>query len=122
MPGTYGGRYYFEKGNGGLTPSDRVRGDSVSVNGLKFAKDYWAVYAGEGQWETVINCYALTSGHYCIMSLQHDVATPMPGEILDGSKITNGEIRAKLISALRDTTNSYVASFNEILSSFSITK
>ncbi len=122
LPGTYGGRYYFDEGTSRMTASDREQGDSVNVNGLEFARDYWAVYAGMGQWETVINCYALHNGQYYVVSLEHDFFTPKPGEIVNGSPIPEEQIRARLIGALHDTTNSYVRSFNEILRSFSVTK
>lgn len=122
LPGTYGGRYYFNEGNTGLNASDQVQGDSVNVNGLKFARDYWAVYAEEGQWETVINCYALHAGQYYIVSLERDLAAGMPGEKVNGVTIAKQQIRARLISALRDTTDSYVRSFNQILDSFTLTK
>ena len=122
LPGTYGGPYYFEQNPGRKSASDRVKGDSVNTNGLYFARDYWVVYAGEGQWETVINCYALTGGHYYVVSLEHDFSTPMPGEIINGSRINKNELRGELIDSLRTPTKSYVASFNEILDSFSVTR
>ncbi len=122
LPGTYGGKCYFDDGNNRHLSADRTAGDSVNVNGLEFARDYWAVYAGMGQWETVINCYALHNGQYYVVSLEHDFLTPKPGEIVNGSPIPKEQIRARLIGALHDTTNSYVRSFNEILGSFSVTK
>jgi hypothetical protein len=122
LPGTYGGRYHFSGDRSGVTLSGRVAGDPVNVNGLEFARDYWAVYAGMGQWETVVNCYALYDGQYYIISLEHDFLTGMPGEIVNGSRTTKQQIRDNLINILRDTTNSYVKSFNEILGSFSIAK
>ncbi len=122
LPGTYGGKYYFSGNNTGITASDRVRGDSVDVNGLVFARDYWAIYAGMGQWETVINCYALHDGQYYVVSLSHDFVTPKPGEVINGSRVTKHQISASLIGALQDSTNGYVKSFNHILESFSLTK
>jgi len=122
LPGTYGGRYYFNDDRTGKTLSDRVSGDSVSVNGIEFARDYWAVYAGQGQWETVINCYALHDGQYYVISLGRNVRTGMPGAVANGSRITKPQMRARLIDAMRDTSNAYVKSFNQILGSFSISK
>lgn len=122
LPGTYGGKYYFSGDSTGITATDRVRGDSVDVNGLQFARDYWTVYAGMGQWETVINCYAFHDGQYYVVSLNHDFATPKPGEVINGSRVTKQQISGRLVSSLQDSTNSYVRSFNHILESFSLTK
>lgn len=122
LPGTYGGDYYFEESNGGEISSDRVPGDSVTVNGLNFAKDYWAVYAGMGQWETVINCYALYNGQYYVVSLRQDFRTNLPGSIINGTRVTQSQMRDSLVNKMRDTTNAYVKTFNQILNSFSITR
>lgn len=121
LPGTYGGRYYFNDDKTSRILSDYVHADSVSVNGLRFARDYWAVYVGQGQWETVINCYAFHSGRYYTVSLGHNFLTGMPGEIVNGSRITKQQMWTRLIDTMRDTTNGYVKSFNQILGSFSIT-
>ncbi len=122
LPGTYGGRYYFDAGKNPNTNSDYVSGDSVTVNGLRFAQDYWAVYAGMGQWETVDNCYALHNGHYYTISLTRDFKTAMPGEKVNGVAASKTQMRAGLIEKMRDSTDVYVKSFNQILKSFSITK
>ncbi len=122
LPGTYGGKFYFGDNRTSKILEDRVSGDSVNVNGLRFARDYWAVYAGHGQWETVINCYAFHGGQFYVVSLGHNVSTVMPGEIINGSRMTKQGIQNELIDALRDTTNDSVKSFEKILQSFSITK
>lgn len=101
---------------------NRVPGDSVVVNGVGFKRDYWAVYAGQGQWETVINCYAYHDGQYYVVSLGHDSMAGKPGEFVNGSRTTKQQMRTGLINSLQDTTNDYVRSFNQILSSFSLTK
>lgn len=122
LPGTYGGRYYFEAGKGPGMTSDYVTGDSVTVNGIRFARDYWAVYAGMGQWETVDNCYAFYDSQYYTISLTRDFNTPMPGEKVNGVAASKSQIRDGLIDKMRDSTNVYVKDFNQILRSFSITK
>lgn len=122
LPGTYGGRYYFDTDESARTTSDYVRGDSVTFNGVKFARDYWAVYAGMGQWETVDNCYALHNGQYYTISLARDFKTVMPGQTVNGTRTTKEQLRSSLIEKMRDTSSVYVKSFNRILESFSITK
>ncbi len=122
LPGTYGGRYYYDPSKRPSTSSDFVRADSVTVNGLRFARDYWAVYAGMGQWETVDNCYALENGQYYTISLTQDFKTAMPGEKVNGVATSKSQIRASLIDEMRDSTSANVKSFNQILRSFSITK
>lgn len=122
LPGTYGGKYYFESGTGGDVGPDFVPGDSITVNGIGFAQDYWAVYAGQGQWETVDNCYAFHDGRYYIISMNRDFLTGMPGERVNGATAGKPELRARLFSTMRDTSNVYVKSFNQIVNSFSILK
>ncbi|HEY9166540.1 MAG TPA: hypothetical protein VIS48_10305 [Candidatus Kryptonia bacterium] len=122
LPGTYGGSYYFDNKSGDRMMSNRVAGDSLIVNGLKFARDYWAVYAGHGEWETVINCYAYDDGQCYVVSLEHDSRIGMPGEIVNGIKITRDQLRNKLVNEMRDTTSMYVKSFSGILGSFSVSK
>ncbi|MCL4540012.1 MAG: hypothetical protein M1378_10545 [Bacteroidetes bacterium] len=122
LPGTYGGRYYFDASPNSNGSSDFARGDSVTVNGLRFARDYWAVYAGMGQWETVDNCYALQDGQYYTISLTRDFNTAMPGAKVNGVATSKAQMRAGLIERMRDSTNVYVRSFNQVLRSFSITK
>ncbi len=122
LPGTYGGRYYFNHDVHSRLGESRVPGDSVIVNGVGFKRDYWAVYAGQGEWETVINCYAYHDGQYYVISLGHDSMAGKPGEFVNGSRITKQQMRTRLFNSLRDTTNDYVRSFNQILGSFSLTK
>ncbi len=122
LPGTYGGKYYFSSNENNLMAADRVTGDSVSVNGLRFAQDYWAVYAGMGQWETVDNCYSYHDGRYYVISLSRNLRTGMPGEIVNGIRTSKSLMRTTFIDRMRDTTNTYVQSFSQILKSFSLTK
>ena len=122
LPGTYGGKYYYSEAKDSRVTENRIPDDSVSVNGVRFARDYWAVYAGQGQWETVINCYAFHEGQYYVVSCVHNFLTAMPGETVNGVRTSKQQIRTKLINALHDTTNDYVKSFNQILGSVSFTK
>ena len=122
LPGTFGGKYYFADNPNSVLAEDRIPGDSMTFNGIKFARDYWAVYAGQGQWEAVINCYGFHGGKYFVLSLGHAAFTGMPGEEINGIRVTKQQMRTKLINALRDTTNNIVRSFNQILGSFSVTK
>ena len=122
LPGTYGGRFYFETDKTPNTAADHVRGDSVTVNGIRFARDYWAVYAGMGQWETVDNCYTIHGGRCYTISLTRNFKTVMPGQTVNGTRTTKEQLRSSLIGKMRDTSNVNVKSFNELLKSFSITK
>ncbi len=122
LPGTYGGRFYFETDKTPNTAADYVRGDSVTVNGIRFARDYWAVYAGMGQWETVDNCYTIHGGRCYTISLTRNFKTVMPGQTVNGTRTTKEQLRSSLIGKMRDTSDVNVKSFNEILKSFSITK
>lgn len=122
LPGTYGGKYYFETGKDAKSVSDYVIGDSVIVNGLRFARDYWAVYAGQGQWEAVDNCFTFHNGTYYILSLTRNFITGMPGKKVNGVTVTRSQMRADLIAKMRNSTDPDVKSFNQILASFSLTK
>ncbi len=122
LPGTYGGRYYFDADKQPGVFSDYVHEDSVTVSGLKFARDYWAVYAGQGQWETVDNCYAFHDGQYFTISLTRDFQTGMPGAKINGVFRSKQEMRASIMERMRDTNNVSVKGFNQILRTFSISK
>lgn len=122
LPGTYGGRYYFDDDLRSKAFSSRVISDSMDINGLKFVRDYWAVYGGEGHWEGVINCYTFHDGQYYTISMVHNFLTNLPGELVNGSRTTKQQMQSKLTEAMRDTANSYVDGFNKILASFSITR
>ncbi len=120
LPGSYGGRLYINSPAAGRILKDRVFVDTTETDSLKFTREYWTVYAGMGAWETVINCYCTQSGRYYILSLVHDVSAGKPGEYVGGKQITSQEVKARLLKSLRDTTDSAVQQFNQLVTSFRI--
>ncbi len=120
LPGSYGGRLYINSPAAGRLLKERVFVDTVRIDSIGFTREYWTVYAGMGAWETVINCYSLQSGKYYIVSFSHDVSGVKPGEFVDGKQITAQEVKARLLKSLRDSTNTAVQQFNQLVTSFRI--
>jgi hypothetical protein len=122
LPGSYGGRlYYNDPGMKDLATS-RLKSDSLDSGTIKFTRDYWAVYAGMGAWEEVINCYTQQNGHYYIVSLIQNRMLGKPGMEIEGKQITREKLQAKVIASLTDTTDAVVKQFNELITSFRIEK
>jgi len=124
LPGTYGGRFYFNNDSISALLSNRyaIEHDTDTVNGLVFTKEYWLVYGGMGNWETIINCYTEHQGRYYVISLVHLFLSGRPGEVMNGKKISKQELIANGLKAAHDNNNKYVNAFNAMLSSFSISK
>ena len=120
LPGSYGGRYFLNQNVQPNLLTNRLLTDSIAANGMKFRREYWAVYAGMGTWEAVVNCYALQKGRYYIISLVQDVQSGKPGEVVDDKKLTKEEIQSSLLDMMQDPTSSSIKQFNQILYSFSV--
>jgi hypothetical protein len=121
LPGSYGGRLYLDSPPAGRILPSRVMVDSVVTAGCKFRREYWAVYAGMGMWEGVINCYARVGGRYYIVSLIQATPLGKPGEQVDGKPLGAEELKTRLLSSLRDSTGVLVGRFADLLSSVQIT-
>lgn len=122
LPGSYGGKLYYESPDMKNLTASRVQSDSFDNGSVKFTREYWVVYAGMGAWEEVINCYTQQNGRYYIVSFSQDVMLGKPGMEVEGKQITRKEIRAKAIASLTDTTNLALKQFNELLTSIRIAK
>ncbi len=120
LPGSYGGRVYFDSPSAAMLFKNRVMVDSVNTGQQNFRREYWVVYAGMGMWDSVINCYVHQKGRYYIVSLVQDKPIGKPGEIVEGKPLTAEELKLKVVSSLQDTTNSIVDEFNKLLYSFQI--
>ncbi|MGB9773150.1 MAG: hypothetical protein ACP5JH_00980 [Bacteroidota bacterium] len=120
LPGSYGGRYFLNQNAQADLLIDRLLIDSITVNGLKFRREYWAVYAGMGAWEAVVNCYTLQKDRYYVISLVQDLQSGKPGEVINDKKLTKEEIQSSLLHMMQDATSSTIRQFNQILYSFSL--
>ncbi len=122
LPGSYGGRVYFDSPIGEKMIHNRILIDSVNTGQQKLIREYWAVYGGMGMWDCVINCYTYVNGKYYIVSLVQDKMMGKPGEIDNGKRISSNELKSKILSSLQDTTNTVIKKFNSLLASFQIQK
>ncbi len=120
LPGSYGGRLYLDSPAGTRFFRNRILTDSVNNGRQIFHRGYWAVYAGMGMWDCVINNYFLNNGKYYIVSLVQEKQLGKPGEVLSGKTVTNEELKLKALSSLQDTTNNIVNEYNKLISSFQI--
>ena len=120
LPGSYGGRVYLDSPGGVRVLHNRILVDSVNNGQQTFHRGYWAVYAGMGMWDCVINNYIRENGKYYIVSLVQDKQFGKPGEIINGKPLTKHELKFRIISSLQDTTNNIVNEFNKLVSSFKI--
>lgn len=120
LPGSYGGKLYLDESQRAHLSEDRVWVDTVNTGGLMFTREYWAVYAGMGMWEGVINCYVEKSGKYYIVSMIQDGPLGKPGEVVDGEPLTAAQLRQKVLFSLRDTTDQVITTFNKLLASVEI--
>jgi len=122
LPGSYGGRVYLDSPSANKLLQNRALVDSVNNGQLIFHRGYWAVYAGMGMWDCVINCSVQKNGRYYIVSLIQEKMMGKPGEIVDSQPLKAENLKSKVVSYLQDTTNSTVSKFNKLLSSFQINK
>ncbi len=122
LPGSYGGRMYLDSPTANKSLQNRVLVDSVNNGQLNFHRGYWAVYAGMGMWDCVINCSLQKNGRYYIVSLVQEKMMGKPGETIDGKQLKAEDLKSKVVSSLQDTTNSTISKFNKLLYSFQINK
>ena len=120
LPGSYGGKMYLDNPRAGAILKNIVRVDTTSVNGIPFTREYWAVYAGMGMWEGVVNCSALRNGQYYVVSLTTDFMLGKPGDDVEGKRITTEALRSRMADILSDPREPVVQQFNSILSSFEV--
>jgi hypothetical protein len=122
LSGSYGGRLYLDEPKARPLLKNRVKIDTVNIDGLRFRREFWAVYAGMGQWEGVINCYAFHNRQYYVLSLNADISLGKPGEVVDGARISAGLLRTRLVGILDDSREPVIQSFNDFLSTFQVSK
>lgn len=120
LPGSYGGRLFLDSPAAKNLLKDLVKVDSFSNGNQNFIREYWAVYAGMGMWDCVINCYAQKNGKYYIVSLVQDKQIGKPGEIINGNKLKAVDLKTKILSSLQDSSNIEIKNFNKLISSFQI--
>lgn len=121
LPGSYGGRLYLDSTSANKIMKDRVFVDSVNNGQLNFNRSYWAVYAGMGMWDCVINCSTQKNGKYYIVSLIQELPVGKPGLIVNGKQLNSNELKMKIVSSMKDTTHTTVKKFYNLLSSFQVT-
>jgi len=121
LPGTYGGRFYFSENPNSNLLANRILSDKIVVNGLEFIKEYWVVYGGAGGWETVINSYTKQNGNYYTISLQHSFIFGMPGTMEGDKKVSKEDFIKQALSDMKNNSDQYVKSYDNILSSFTLT-
>ena len=117
LPGSYGGIVNPDSSSTGFY-KNRIMVDSFKTNNESFTREYWAVYAGMGMWDCVINCYKKEGNKYYILSLIQDKQIGKPGEVSGGKSLTSEELKLKIVFSLKDTTEAIIKQFNELVSSF----
>ncbi len=122
LPGSYGGRFFFDEPSAEKFFQNRILVDSVNTGQLTFRREYWVVYAGMGMWEGVINCYTQKGSGYYVVSLVQELPAGKPGEESDGKPLTADELKEKIFKVLQDTTNVNVSRFTTLLTSVQIYK
>lgn len=118
LSGSYGGPVYLDTPMAASISENRVKVDSFQTDGLWFRREYWAVYAGMGAWEGVINCTAFMNGQYYVLSLHADIALGKPGEVAEGERMSAEHLRDRVADVLSDGREPVVRAFNALLSSF----
>ncbi len=120
LPGSYGGMMYLDEPKAKALLTNRVRIDTVTSGGLQFRREFWAVYAGMGAWEGVINCYAFHNGQYYVLSLNAQLALGKPGELVGRKRASAEVLRTRLANILTDNQEPVVQKFNAFLSAFQV--
>lgn len=70
----------------------------------------------------MINCYALHNRQYYVVSLNVDVTLEKPGEVVEGGMLTSELLQTRLVDILNDGQEPAIQKFNDLLSSFQISK
>jgi len=112
LPGTFGGSFNYQE----TRPiASSTAGRIASENAGNFIIDYWAEYGGMGSWDTVINAWTKNDGRYYIISLNREFISGVPGNTPEA---TETALISKALSNMRDDTDTYVHTFQQILSTF----
>ncbi len=122
LSGSFGGRLYLDDPQAKPILENVVKVDTVVVHGLFFRREFWAVYAGMGAWECVINCYACHNTQYYSLCLNADVNAGRPGESVGGEKVSTEALRQRVTQLLNDSREPVVQQFNSLLSSFQVSQ
>ncbi len=120
LSGSYGGKLYLDDPKAKALLKNRMKVDTVNIGGLSFRREFWAVYAGMGAWEGVINCYAIHNRRYYVLSLNANIILGKPGEVVDGGKISAELLRTRLADILNDNREPVIQKFNDFLSAFQV--
>jgi hypothetical protein len=122
LPGSYGGRLYYDSPEMQGQLQNRVYIDTTGTYPTKFRREYWTVYAGMGAWDCVTNCYAEKEGEYYILSIVREMMSGKPGQQVEGRQLTSEELKASLLKKMQDTTDTVVHQFNSLVDSFRFEK
>ncbi len=118
LSGSFGGVVYLDDPRTWSVRDNIVTLDTISVGGVRFRREYWAVYAGMGAWEGVINCTALRNGLFYTLSMNAGMHVGKPGEVSNGRALRPEDLREQVVNVLCDSTEPVVQSFHELLASF----
>jgi hypothetical protein len=122
LSGSYGGRLFLDELKAEAFLKNRVKVDTIIIDGFRFRREFWAVYAGMGAWEGVINCYAFHNRRYYSLSLNADLTLGKPGEVVEGGRMSAELLRSRLVDILNDSREPVIQQFNNFLSSFQVSK
>lgn len=118
LSGTYGGRYPFEEYPNTRVSSNRVLSQRVVLNDIVFQRDYWVVYGGMGNWDSVINYYTKHNDNYYMISWEYTSREDIPGMLTNsGRKITQEEVANRILGKMMSDTE-YVRTFNQMFLTF----
>lgn len=120
LSGSYGGEVYLDDLKTRSLLKNRVKVDSINLGGLWYSREFWAVYAGMGAWEGVINCYAFHNRQYYVCSLNADLMIGKPGEVVDGGRMSAEVLRERVMDILNDSREPIIHKFNDFLSSVQV--
>ncbi len=122
LSGSLGGKLYVDDPGFNAVSRNVVRVDTVVVDGLQFRREFWAVYAGMGAWEGVVNCYAFHGGQYYSVCMNADVHAGRPGEVVDGKPVSDEDLRTRIAATLSDPREPLISQFGRLVSSFRVVR
>ncbi len=120
LPGSYGGKLYLDRPAATTLKENKILVDSVTTDYMSYRREYWAVYAGMGMWDCVVNCSSQNNGRYYLVSLIQSLPIGKPGEEVGGRQLDGEGLKEKALASLRDSTNDVVQEFNALLGSFRV--